>query len=502
MAVIRDFCKKHHISLIAGGVCTILASLFILIFSYSTSPFYGDFFGGYLASHIGYAGDTSQFLTIGRSWSEGQVPYRDIFDHKGPFIFLIDALGYLIGGKVAICIIQIINLAVTFFFVYKISTLATKKWWLQGLTIVLTLLTLVCNFTDGNSVQEYCLPWIMASVYFIVKFLLQKHPRQHNWKIAILYGACFGVCCMTQLTNAILPCAGILVIVIALSKNKQWRNLGQNLLAGLSGFLLVCLPFVIYFAINNAFGDFIFATFVYNFEYASHAQSWLSQFTDAQFITLMASYCSVTYLFPTIFFVFTRKKYYYGTFLSIAAVAEIYLFSSTLLHQHYPMVVLAQVPLFLNELYLVKRNEIARLIVKIIMILIIAWVVWWQIIYYLRAWPTKFKASLDPQPVGYENLIEPYLEDMQNTSVLADGNLPLKDFYLRYNIPVSDKFFTIQGWHANYDPQIKAEIENQFRTTQTKYIITDRLNWFTDLFNDRYEKLGTDNGFSLYRIKP
>ena len=50
---------------------------YVYVFSFSTSWPYPYYFGG----------DSVQFLTMGKAWYLGKLPYVDMFDHKGPFIF-------------------------------------------------------------------------------------------------------------------------------------------------------------------------------------------------------------------------------------------------------------------------------------------------------------------------------------------------------------------------------------------------------------------------------
>ena len=75
----------------SGLLCLLLfvASAFAgaLVFSPSTSPLYSDW---------GY--DSAMFQTIGKYWAQGHLPYVELFDHKGPIIFFINALGYALGG--------------------------------------------------------------------------------------------------------------------------------------------------------------------------------------------------------------------------------------------------------------------------------------------------------------------------------------------------------------------------------------------------------------------
>src|SRR5512143_2942089 len=43
------------------------------------------------------ARDEGVFVYVGRAILEGKIPYRDVWDHKGPLIYYINALGLWIG---------------------------------------------------------------------------------------------------------------------------------------------------------------------------------------------------------------------------------------------------------------------------------------------------------------------------------------------------------------------------------------------------------------------
>lgn len=208
--------KALRDNLILFAICLLLSSTFVLLFSFSTSPLYSNYFayGGAYDS-----GDSLQFLTIGNSWRNGKVPYRDSFDHKGPFIFLVDMLGFLLGGETryGIVIIQSIFLTISLFFVYKISELAIKNKFVGCLSVLATLFFYSLSYVNGNSVQEYNLPFIVISTYFIVHFLSNYTKNKnrncaHKPLQALFYGITVGICFCTQITNAILVCAGILLI--------------------------------------------------------------------------------------------------------------------------------------------------------------------------------------------------------------------------------------------------------------------------------------------------
>ena len=54
------------------------------------------------------ATDSDVFFVIGRALRSGLIPYRDMFDHKGPLIYFIDAVGDFLWGFRGIGIIEIL----------------------------------------------------------------------------------------------------------------------------------------------------------------------------------------------------------------------------------------------------------------------------------------------------------------------------------------------------------------------------------------------------------
>ena len=221
---------------------------FLLVFSSTTSPLTPGYYGG----------DSAVFQLLGRAWKAGHIPYRDLFDHKGPFIFFLDWLGeMLIPNRTGIFLLQILFGAFTMAGLYETARLRFRPALSAGIALY-CLFCLVTWYGDGgNMTEEYCLPFLSWSLYFVVRYGLNPgQPHSPAW--AALYGAAFAVCLLTRLTNAICLSVWVLAIILHLIATKRWGNLLQNALAFLGGAAAFVLPFVLYFAANGALSDLWF----------------------------------------------------------------------------------------------------------------------------------------------------------------------------------------------------------------------------------------------------
>lgn len=251
--------RRLWCALAAAGLLAVAAA-FVLRFSYSTSFLY--------PGYCGY--DSAIFQTIGKYWAQGTVPYKDLFDHKGPLIFFIDMLGYLIRGRAGILVLQTLNLALSLWLLYKLARLTLSRP-LALLAAGTALVYLARTFDEGNLTEEYALPFIALSLWLAARWCLgparQKAP--HPWQYAAVYGACFGAILMLRVTSAVSIGCFVLVICICLIARRQWAALGRNALGFVGGFAAATGPFCVYFALHGALGDMLYGTVLYNVFYAT-----------------------------------------------------------------------------------------------------------------------------------------------------------------------------------------------------------------------------------------
>ena len=233
----------------------LLAFLFCLRFSITTS---------FLFNIQGE--DSAMFYLMGKSWTEGYLPYVSLWDHKGPLIFFINSLGHLLTGtKLGVFIIQTVSLSFFVYFTFltfrkRFSDLASA-----GL-VVTSLFWLGCSYEGGNLTEEYLLPFLALSIYLTYNWLEQCKDgnKEHNPWNAFLLGFILGFSFLTRLTNALGSCGMMLGIGLILLVNQRWKNLLWNVVAYVAGFLVITAPFVIYFQAHGALHEMMFGTILYN----------------------------------------------------------------------------------------------------------------------------------------------------------------------------------------------------------------------------------------------
>lgn len=242
--------SKHRY--LISGVFTCVIMLFACAYSSPLFPYYTS-------------GDSSIFMLIGKGITEGKLPYVDLFDHKGPILFWIEALGWKLAGRAGIWLLETLGTVLSVIILIKICDQLRSNCLLPVLGSAVVYLS---YFGRGNLCENYSFPFIVFCVYLSVKYY-QSNKVKHPWKYAFVYGICFAILAFIRVNNATVICGFVLCIIIRLAVAREYKNLIENVLAGLAGVLIISVPICLYFYFNNALQDMLFCTFTYNFMYAS-----------------------------------------------------------------------------------------------------------------------------------------------------------------------------------------------------------------------------------------
>ena len=336
------FCGEEKIfsrKVLIFHVALILASVaFVWMFSHSTSPRY--FFIG---------SDSPVFKVIGKYWAQGYLPYVELFDQKGPLIFLINAIGWTMAPRVGLMVPQIILMYFSLLMLWRAIELCTSgsgKIFFFGLTI----LYYVAHYWEGNNCGEYAMPFLALSTFCFLKTLkISAGEKICPTLYGFIYGVGFGACVLLRTANAMPICCYVFLTAIFLIQAHDFKGLLKNFLSLSAGFMVIVLPFVIYFAAHGALYDMLYGTILFNVSYATQGkiEYEFAMRLEAGVIHLMPMILLI--FFGTLLLVRDRKNKLAWSSIFVGAMMSILLMNLRL-YIHYYMVVVPVMPLLFAAL--------------------------------------------------------------------------------------------------------------------------------------------------------
>ncbi len=131
--------------------------------------------------------DSGVFLYIGWRFLNGDMPYRDVWDHKPPLIYFVDALGIALTPHSlwGIWVLRFVFIFFTLFFIYKLLDREFGVYAAMAGAVILTsgLLTIL---EKGNVTEEYAL------VFQALCFWLFVRPWKKNPSPLLLLNGLWG----------------------------------------------------------------------------------------------------------------------------------------------------------------------------------------------------------------------------------------------------------------------------------------------------------------------
>lgn len=190
---------------------------------------------------------------------DGQIPYRDMWDHKGLIIYLIYALGLLLEPNYGLWILGYLTLSLTSLGFYSLYKNIFNDQAGAFFSSLVTLFYLSKLLDGGNSVEFYNLPLQLLSFYAIWRWL---NTRKNIW--LFLIGAAAGLSLFLRPNEAFLaPGFGLFLLLF------KRKNLIKNWGLIIAGCLTAIAPFVGWLYQHQALADFYDIVWRFNFLYSS-----------------------------------------------------------------------------------------------------------------------------------------------------------------------------------------------------------------------------------------
>lgn len=237
-------------------ICLVIA-LAYLLFTTKSSPLFP--FNDWV--------DANYYFTMGKGMMHGLVPYRDLFERKGPLLFFVYGIASLVSYRtfIGVYFIEVIAFSLFLFFSFKSLSLFMKK------TIALSILPLLAifvlnlkAFSHGGSAEELCLPLLAVSLYHLLRYLKNDDPSTATPGIFFWNGLIAGCVLWVKFSLLGFWLGWIITLFVSLIVRRPPQHALRGVTVFLCGMIVATVPWIIYFESNNAFGDWINTYFVVN----------------------------------------------------------------------------------------------------------------------------------------------------------------------------------------------------------------------------------------------
>ncbi|MBR6088865.1 MAG: glycosyltransferase family 39 protein [Anaerolineaceae bacterium] len=291
-------------------------------------------------------GDPNCMMTVGKSVLKGLVPYRDLYEQKGPLLLFFHTLGAAVSfdSFMGIWILEIIFCYLFLLLVYRTAGLFFDHPVIILIPLFSALVYSRWAFETGDTAEEFCLPLLAFGLYTGCKAL--RNNSLPSGRESFLLGITSGCVFWIKYSMTGFYIGWFLVFAFFAVRRKAIRDLLDRAVRITAGILAVTAPILIFFIITGSVSD-LYRSYFYNiiFIYAGSG-STLFQNLSAGFEYLrlgnppavfcfaagilwfllhkkwdQAAFVSTAFLTAYFFIFFSQKRYiYYGLIFSVFAV--------------------------------------------------------------------------------------------------------------------------------------------------------------------------------------
>lgn len=298
-------------------------------------------------------GDPNCMMTVGKGILKGFVPYRDLYEQKGPLMLFLHTLGAAVSFNnfTGVWVLEILFCCLFLLIAHKTLGLFFE----DDTSILLPVFSAAVYsrwaFEAGDTAEEFCLPLIAYSIFIACKSLQQNvlPSKKEFFIIGITSGCVF----WTKYSMVGFYAGWFLFFLLIALKNKKIIQLLHGTGLIILGVTCITLPVFIYFAFHKAL-PYLFKVYFYNliFVYAKSNTTILQNLSGGfEYLRLgnqlsvmccalgtlwflyrrlwkQALFIVITFLTAFFFIFFSNKRFiYYGMIFSAFTVFGFFWFA-------------------------------------------------------------------------------------------------------------------------------------------------------------------------------
>ena len=316
---------RHHLHIETKIFVSFTLFATLLLFIISPDSYTHDLYGRH---------DSAWFFMCGKAWMEGLTPYVDFADSKGPLLWLIYGLGYLISptNYIGVFWLSCVWYALIFYITYL-----TARIFLPGRrnALICTLLMALAYFNPmfhyETRAEDWCMLFMIASLYVTCKILFTNHMSESGirWSFFIL-GVSFASPLLIKYSISAMQS---IFILFAVFHTLRRHTIIAALLCLVLGLFVVVFPFILYTFYKGCLSAFVLEYFIKSFLTVSYEGDflenylfdWSKIFHDSFKFSFL-----VFLLFGSIMACFKLLRY-----KLFPLVSTMFIFSITIYHAHW-----------------------------------------------------------------------------------------------------------------------------------------------------------------------
>ena len=466
----KAFCLKHP-KLVTVIACALLSMVVVLIACSLASFLYPSI------AMQPYYNDPATFVIMGKEMAGGKIPYVEIFDHKGLYIFYITFL-YAYLGKVWIFLFMSICMTLSLvFFVFALKelemnnrTIAVGAMFFMGLYIF---------FAQFPGDADLIVTTGMLMLYFYIKGYKRSNNTYHLIA-CVLAGVSAGIALNIRPSDAMLGFAFMIFYIAKRIMEKKIGIMFRDAALCLVALAVTALPAYIHAYTGHFLKEMVDAVFLSNFKYLGSASDksvvlvWLSR------LIVIGIFVGLVLLW---FFRFKEYKLEETLFVVIISGILFVIQFTIALFSHYLISVSGFISLALvitiNKYHLLDADKKSANPITYAMLGVFCLSLLFNPVLYLS------HLSRDKADIAYikENISE---EDRKEHTFLFSVYPGL---YLNTGVEIIYPDFNAQNYHMNLSKEHSKEKVSEFvQSGQVKYFVTRR-----ELKEGAEELFGSEN---------
>lgn len=240
--------------------------------------------------------DTGWFFTCGKAWMNGMIPYVDFADSKGPLLWLIYGVGYLLSphNYIGMFWISVFLYTAIFYLVYKTANIFLNKSDDSIIIAIMMITSFFCRWYHYEIRAEDFNLLFVSLLFYRFCLLLYTEEGKNNKnvnKTCFIFGLSIAATLLIKYNaTAMIGLVGFYLIYAII---REKRNLLFSILFAFVGFVSIIIPFFVYMLLIGNFNAFIQEYFLNTIKTIdsfnntnSYLKEWLFLTYDTLFVIL------------------------------------------------------------------------------------------------------------------------------------------------------------------------------------------------------------------------